>query len=269
MTSISPSSKSSIHNKQQWYRPTVSPEHGVYVMLGVAFLTGAAAAQQWTWATTLAMICAYCGFQAEHPLSLQIKQRRSWKPRFLLWAGIYGGVAGAIALWLFWHRQDTWSLLGIYGAVLVAAIVDAVSVRWRQQKSVLNELVAFSAVCLAAPLAYVATVGSLSTSIIALWLLNTLFFSSAIFSVKLRKIREASIASGLIFHTVAIGIVVVLWQLHWLSPITAAAIGVAILKFGLILWQKDWYCHTKIQHVATLETGAGLIFLAIVALSLL
>ncbi len=269
MTTISPSSKSSIHNKQRWYRPTVSPEHGVYVMLGVAFLTGAAAAQQWTWATTLALICAYCGFQAEHPLSLQIKQRRSWKPRFLLWAGIYGGIASAIAFWLFWHRQDTWSLLGIYGAVVVAAIVDAVSVRWRQQKSVLNELVAFSAVCLAAPLAYVATVGSLSTSIIALWWLNTLFFSSAIFSVKLRKIREASIASGLIFHTVAIGIVVVLWQLHWLSPITAAAIGVAILKFGLILWQKDWYCHTKIQHVATLETGAGLIFLAIVALSLL
>ncbi|VEP12792.1 hypothetical protein H1P_1650014 [Hyella patelloides LEGE 07179] len=43
----SPSPKS-----QQWYRPTVSPEHGVYVMLMVSFLTGAAAAQQWSWQTT-------------------------------------------------------------------------------------------------------------------------------------------------------------------------------------------------------------------------
>lgn len=60
-----------------WYRPTLSPEHGVYVMLVVSFLTGAAAAQQWTWATMLALVCAYCGFQAEHPLSMQIKQRRS------------------------------------------------------------------------------------------------------------------------------------------------------------------------------------------------
>ncbi|MEO0538936.1 MAG: YwiC-like family protein [Cyanobacteria bacterium P01_A01_bin.123] len=53
---------------QQWYRPTLSPEHGVYVMLVVSFLTGAAAAQHWTWVTTLALICAFCGFQAEHPL---------------------------------------------------------------------------------------------------------------------------------------------------------------------------------------------------------
>ncbi len=34
---------------QKWYRPTISPEHGVYVMLVVSFLTGVAAAQQWTW----------------------------------------------------------------------------------------------------------------------------------------------------------------------------------------------------------------------------
>ncbi|MEM1252720.1 MAG: YwiC-like family protein [Cyanobacteria bacterium P01_H01_bin.21] len=266
MTTVSTGSKSP---KQQWYHPTVSPEHGVYVMLGVAFLTGAAAAQQWTWTTTLALVCVYCGFQAEHPLVLQIKQRHSWKPRFLVWTGIYGGIAGAIALWLFWQRHDNWSLPGIYGVVLVAAIVDSVSVRWRQQKSVFNELVTFAAVCLAAPLAYVATVGTLSTGVIALWLLNTLFFSSAIFTVKLRKVREASITSGLIFHTIALGLVVTLWQLHWLAPITAAALGVSLLKFGFILWQKDWYCNTKIQHVAMLETVASLLFLLIVALSLL
>ncbi|MEO1623386.1 MAG: YwiC-like family protein, partial [Cyanobacteria bacterium J06632_3] len=69
--------------QRKWYSPTVSPEHGAYVVLIVSFLTGAAAAQQWTWATTLALLCAFCGFQAEHPLVLQIKQRRSWKPRFL------------------------------------------------------------------------------------------------------------------------------------------------------------------------------------------
>jgi hypothetical protein len=39
-----------------WNRPTVSPEHGVYVVLLVALLTGAAAAQQWTGATSLYQI---------------------------------------------------------------------------------------------------------------------------------------------------------------------------------------------------------------------
>ncbi|WP_235006825.1 YwiC-like family protein [Calothrix rhizosoleniae] len=45
MTTIA--NHSPVPNSQQWYRPTVSPEHGVYVMLIVSFLTGAATAQQW------------------------------------------------------------------------------------------------------------------------------------------------------------------------------------------------------------------------------
>ncbi|MEL7053135.1 MAG: hypothetical protein AAFV85_09030 [Cyanobacteria bacterium J06634_6] len=64
-------------------------------------------------------------------------------------------------------------------------------------------------------------------------------------------------------------LVVLLWQIHWLLPIAAAAFGVALLKFRLILWQKDWYSHTKIHYVAMLETGASLSFFVIAALSLL
>jgi hypothetical protein len=251
------------------YRPTVSPEHGVYVMLLVSFLTGAAAAQQWTWTTTLALICAFSGFQAEHPLTLQIKQRRSWKPRFLLWMGVYGGAAIAIAAYLYWRSSEREALLLIYSAALAATLVDGVLVWQRQQKSVLNELITFAAVCLSAPLAYQVTTGALPLSVIGLWILNTLFFSSAIFSVKLRKVRTASVMSGGVFHALATGIAVLLWQMHWLMPVTAAAFGVALLKFGFILWRKDWYCHTKIQSVAMLETVASLLFLAILALSLL
>ncbi|MEM7061655.1 MAG: YwiC-like family protein [Cyanobacteria bacterium P01_B01_bin.77] len=255
--------------KKQWYHPTVSPEHGAYVVLVLSFLTGAAAAQQWIWATTLALVCAYCGFQAEHPLGLQIRQRRSWKPRFLVWAGGYGGVAGAIALWLFWQQPENWTLLAICGAAVVATLIDGVSVWQRQQRAIWNELITFAAVCLSAPLAYAATVGMVTWPVIGLWLLNALFFSSAIFTVKLRKIKTASIVPGIIFHIVATGIVILLWQVHWLSPVTAAAFGVVLIKFGAILWQKDWYCHTKIQHVAQVETGSSLLFFAIAALSLL
>lgn len=254
---------------QQWYFPTFSPEHGAYMVLAVSFLTGAAAAQQWTGATTLAFVCAYCGFQAEHPLVLQVKQRRSWKPRFLVWAGIYGGIAGAIALWLLWQSQAHTPLLLIYATALLATLIDGLAVWQRQQKSVLNELLVFAAVCLSAPLAYAVTAGTLSEGIIALWVLNTLFFSSAIFTVKLRKRQTDSITPSLVFHGAAAGLVLALWYIQWLSPITATAFGIAILKFGFILWRKDWYLHTKIQQVAKLETGASFLFLVIVALSLL
>jgi len=70
-------------------KPTFSPEHGVYVVLIVSFLVGAELASQWHWATTFALLTAFSAFQAEHPLTLQIKQRSSLKPRFLLWGAVY------------------------------------------------------------------------------------------------------------------------------------------------------------------------------------
>ena len=267
MTSVATSSHSPKFS--QWYRPTFSPEHGVYVMLLVSFLTGCAAAQQWTWTTTLALICGFCGFQAEHPLVWQIKQRKSWKPRLLLWASLYGGMAVAIALWLWWQSSNRLPLLIIYSSAIAALIFDVVSVRHRQQKSRLNELVTFAAVCLSAPLAYTVTTGTIDKTAIALWILNTLFFSSAIFTVKLRKTRTASIVPGIIFHGIGSAIVLTLGLTGWLSPITASAFGVAVVKFILILGQKNWYCTAKIQQVALLETLSSFAFLALVAFSVL
>jgi hypothetical protein len=251
---------------QAWYRPTFSTEHGVYVVLVVSFLTGAAAAQQWTSVTTLALLCAFAGFQAEHPLVLQIKQRRSWKPRFVVWGGIYTGIALGIAVYLCLQAPLLlWLALGATAAFLV----DAISVFYRQQKSVVNELLTFAAVCLAAPFAYVATSGTLTVSVLGLWLLNTLFFSSAIFAVKLRKPQTTSLVPGLIYHAIASLAIVGLWYCGWLAPITALAFGVVLLKFGFILGLQEWYRTTRIQNVAILETSSALVFLLITAISLL
>jgi hypothetical protein len=261
--------QSHIPKSQQWYRPTVSPEHGVYVVLLVSFITGAAAAQQWAWATTLALICAFCGFQAEHPLVLQIKQRRSWKPQFLVWTSIYGGVAIAISLWLMGQTQSWLPLLLIYSGAIAAGFIDGILVWRRQQKSIPNELITFTAVCLSAPLAYTVTTGTISTTAIALWLLNAVFFSSTIFTVKLRKTKTASAIPGVVFHSIATVLVLTLWLVGWLPAVTASAFGVAGLKFMLILGCKDWYCTTKIQRVALLETTASFLFLVIASLPLL
>lgn len=239
-------------------------------MLLVSFLTGAAAAMNWTGATTLALLCAFCGFQAEHPLAVQIKQRRSLKPRLLLWGAVYSALAGAIALYLYWLQGTVFSpLLWIYLAAIAAFLIDAISVLYRGQKSVLNELITFFAVCLSAPLAYLVTTGTLSTTALGLWLLNGLFFSSAIFTVKLRKNKQHPITPGLIYHAIATLLVVGLWAIGWLSPFTAIAFSVALLKLGVILWQKDWYCTTKIQFVALLETGTAFLFLLMTTLSVL
>lgn len=257
-------------NRQAWYRPIFSPEHGVYVMLLVSFLTGTAAAQQWNWATTLALICAFCGFQAEHPWMLQIKQRKSFKPRFWVWGSFYSGIAGAIAFYLYWRQDNLLSpLLWIYLGAIAAVIIDGISVFYREQKSIINELITFAAICLSAPFAYVVTTGTISTTVLGLWLLNSLFFSSAIFTVKFRKDKSHAVTPSLIYHAIASLLITGLWLIGWLSPITALAFSVVLIKFGIILWQRDWYCTTKIQFVAMLETGTALLFLFIAAVSLL
>lgn len=253
-------------NPQAWYRPIFSPEHGVYVVLLVSFLIGAAAAQNWTIATTLALICAFCGFQAEHPLVLQIKQRRSLKPRFLVWGGLYATIALVIAVYL---ALQVPLLLWIYAGAIIAFAVDAIAVFFREQKSILNEFITFAAVCLSVLFAYAVTTGTLTTEAIGLWLLNTLFFSSTIFTVKFRKDKTHSVLPSLLYHTIATLIVIALWQIGWLAPITALAFAVVLLKFALILWQHQWYCTTKIQFVAMLETNTALLFLTIAALSVL
>lgn len=253
-------------NSQAWYRPMLSPEHGVYVVLLVSFLIGAAAAQTWTIATTLALACAFCGFQAEHPLITQIKQRRSLKPRFLIWGGLYGFVSGAIALYLYLQHP---LLLWIYAGAIAALVVDAVSVLQREQKSVFNELITFAAVCLSTPLAYAATTGTLSVSVMGLWALNTLYFSSTIFNIKLRKAKTSSIIPAALYHAIATAIVFALYWFSWLSPVAALAFGLALIKFGIVALNQQWYRTTKIQYVAMLETITAFCFLTIVALSVL
>jgi hypothetical protein len=253
-------------NAQAWYRPTLSHEHGVYVVLLVSFLTGAALAQKWTLSTTLALVCAFFGFQAEHPIVLQLKQRRSFKPRFLVWGSLYSAVSLAIAAWLYLHSPV---LLWLYLGAVIALVVDAVSVLHREQKSISNELITFAAVCLCAPLAYAATTGAISTAAMGLWVLNTLYFSSTIFTVKLRKPKTSSPLPGMVYHAIATLIIAALYSLGWLSLVTSLAFGIALLKFGIIAGNHQWYRTAKIQWVAMLETGTAFCFLTIVALSLL
>lgn len=274
MTTDVSTTTSRVPSQPAWYVPLWSPEHGVYVVLAVAFLTGAAAAQHWTWLTTFSFFCALFGLQAEHPWVLQIKQRKSLKPRLLVWGCLYSGLAGAIALYLYLQVPAPLPLLSIYGAALAAFGVDALAVFYRQQKSLLNEWVTFTAVCLVAPLAYVATTGSLSQTAIALWVLNSLFFTGTLFTLKLRKVHPALtlsfvIGRAMLYHAIAALLVVGLWHFGALSALTASAYSLALLKAGLLLWQHDWYRNTPIRWVALIETATAFGFGALVCLSLL
>ncbi|MGD1918275.1 MAG: YwiC-like family protein [Pleurocapsa sp.] len=258
------------HNKKKKvtrvFRPTLSPEHGVLLVLFGSFLTGAALAQQWTYTTTIALICAFFALQAEHPYIVQIKLRKSLKPRYMLWAVVYSAIALFLAVWL-WFQASV--LLWLYILAMVGLVADAISVIKGKHKSRVNEIIGFAAICLAAPLAYGATTGDLNLEAMAIWILNTLFFSSAVYTIKIRRKKTAAMKPGLIYHGVAALIVFSLYIFNYLSLATALSFTVAIIKLGTVFGFQDWYRQAKFHAIAIFETRFALIYIAIASISLL
>jgi hypothetical protein len=255
-----------INHQKPWYVPTFSQEHGVYAILFVSFLIGASAAQTWNLKTTLALIMAFMAFQAEHPLVWQIKQRKNIKPRLIIWGGIYSLVALILGIYLAIKIP---LLVWIYLGGIIALIVDITAVFYRQQRSIINEIVTFGAVCLSTPFAYSVTLGKIDSNILALWLFNTLFFVSAIFRVKLRKSKTSSLLPVSIYHVLAIAIISLLCFINQLQITTAIAFVIPLFTFAIVSWQIDWYQKAKIHYVALIETLISLIFFLITSLSLL
>jgi len=253
-------------NKKRWYQPTFSPEHGVLLVLLGAVLTGASLAQHWIGDTSWACLAAFLALQAEHPVVVQIKRRRKWRPRYVVWASVYGGFAGAIALHLCLHHPV---LFWIVGAGIIALGIDLLSVFQRNQKAIVNEIAMFSSICLSTLFVYGATTGEITFQAVGLWILNSLFFSGAVFSVKLRKAKTSSLTGGFVFHGVAIALITILCTIGWLSLLTALVFAVSLLKLIVITGWQQWYRTCRFEHVARFETYFALIYTALAALTVL
>lgn len=253
-------------HKKRWYQPTISPEHGVLLVLLGAVLTGASLAQTWTTDTSWACLAAFLGLQAEHPAIVQVKQRRQWRPRYLVWAGIYGGIALAIALWLTLQHPVLWWILS---AGILALCLDVFAVFQRNHKAIANEIVMFSAICLSTLFVYGATTGDITLQAVGMWILNSLFFSSAIYSVKLRKKKTKSLLPGMLYHVIATALVAILYFVGCLSPFTALIFLVALLKLLVISIWKNWYRTCRFEHIARFETYFALTYTCLAALSVL
>lgn len=257
---------SRIRSGKPWYRPTFSPEHGVLLVLLGAILTGASLAQTWTWETTLACLGAFFGLQAEHPFIVQVKQRSGWKPRYIFWAGFYGSVAIAIATWLTYQHPF---LIWVCGGVAIAMGFNVWAVFQHRQKAIDIEIAMFAAICLATLFVYGTTADLLTLQAIGLWVLNTLFFASAVFTIKLRKIKTSCLQGGFKYHGAASVCIALLYSLGWLKLLTALTFAVALLKLAVVVRLRDWYCNCRFEYIARFETYFALGYTALVCLTLL
>ncbi|MEB3321424.1 MAG: YwiC-like family protein [Synechococcaceae cyanobacterium] len=249
-----------------WWQPTLSHQHGPLVALLVSFLLGAAGSQNWSMGTTAALVVVLMAFQAEHPLVQQIRRRRALQPRLLLWAGLYGALALGLGAVLAWHTPVLIALAGLAAAALG---LDALAVLQRRQRGLGHELLAFAAVCLAAPFAWVAGSGSLEPQAMGLWALCSLYFGSSVALLKLRRDPDSDLRPVLLIAGFSLALLLLGWRGELLGPLEAATYGVALLKGGWLLRRLENYRAAPIGRVAAIETGSALLFLLLAALALL
>ena len=266
MTISSTTRKSNTKKASIWARPTFIPEHGVLLVLFGSFLTGAALAQQWTYSTTLALVCAFFALLAEHPYIVQIKLRKKLRPRYILWGAVYGTIALFLAIFLGFQSLP---LIWLYILAIVGLIADGIFAFKGKHKSIANEIIGFAGICLAAPLAYGATIGSLSLQAMAIWILNTLFFSSAVYTIKLRRKKTKAFKLGIIYHCFATIIVGGLYILDYLSLVTALCFAIALIKLFVVFIFQQWYRKARFHYIALFETRFALLFIAIASISVL
>lgn len=148
-------------------------------------------------------------------------------------------------------------------------LFDGIATVKGKHKAIFNELVSFATICLAAPLAYGATTGSISLEAMAIWLLNTLFFSSAIYTIKLRRKKTAAFKPGVIYHCCAATIVIGLYSFNCLFWVTALSFSLALIKLGVVFVFQKWYRKTRFHNIAIFETRFALLYVAIASISLL
>ena len=110
---------------------------------------------------------------------------------------------------------------------------------------------------------------NLSVEAITIWMLNTLFFGSAIFTIKLRRKKTSSFKPGILYHLIASLIVTGFFILGWLKLFTALAFTVVLIKFAVIVSFRKWYQKARFHSVALLETRFALVYVAIAAISVL
>lgn len=246
----------SAKSKRTWFKPVLSGEHGASISLAVCFFLGVWFAGRWNGNTSLALAAAVAGFELQLPL-VRLLRRKRLDPRLIIWTILYGIVTVSSALTL-WLRVP--ALGRIYAVGAAVLLINLFWVYRGDQKSIPNELSIFTGLCLALPFAYTATTGFMAQDLLGLWLLCTLVFSSAIFTVRLRLFGDPAVTKATVYHIVALAMVFLLVRVNLLPPALAWTFLIPLAKLVVILLWMDRYRRLKLTHIGLIETALAIIF---------
>lgn len=233
-------------HKTTWLFPR---EHGAWGILLVPYLTAVAIAGGWTLPVLVGLAAVLLVFLARAPLELLfVPQSRGRPPgltqqnvrRFALLYGLSAVACGGLLVLI-------WEFYLLLALAALAALLFGVRVRaaWRgTERSWRAELAATSGLTLSALAGWVVSTGGISKTGILVWLLNWVFFASAMLYVKSRiraqmaqHRREVNDPSGFVvaFHLAVMLFVVALVSFRWASPLVAVPFALAAMRAGWAL----------------------------------
>lgn len=218
-------------------------EHGSWALLYGPFVIVILAFGSFDFRTLLLFVSLTALFLTHEPLAklsrtsaatVGVKRVRYWK-KWLLGYAITGLISG---LWLL-LRYDLWFLLP--AGVLIGSflIVNLYFVSRRQDRQLLSELLGVLGLTTSGPITYYVVTGALDSTAFVIWIVCLLYFSSAVFYVKMRVSRftgrEARFQTTLCiaYHLFLVMALAFLVQAGWIP-------GLIVLGFIPLLIRSAW-----------------------------
>jgi hypothetical protein len=200
-------------------------EHGAWALLYGPFLAVVLAFGDLQIQTLLLFITLTAVFLAHEPLSRLARldksasaSRRLYWTRWLIIYLLIAAVAGGLLVFCF----ELWLLIPFGGAVLLLLLAHVYLISNRLERSVAGELLGVVGLTSGAPASYYALQGRFDQPTLIAWVLVFLYFSSAIFYVKMRVSRFSAstkssgslkIRNCVLYHTLLLAVVLLLtWK---------------------------------------------------------
>jgi hypothetical protein len=178
-----------------------------------------------------------------------------------LWTWIYFFLTFTSGICVFINVTEFKYLLPF---IIIAGLIFLLLTKLKLHKTILSEFLTFAVLSILGLIAYNPHNNTSLTSLFPLWLLMFLYFSSAIFLVKIR-FERVNITGILLYITVSAVVLLLTWGnvlIIWL------VISLMLLRFLPITIFRNKFKNMKITTIGFIETGFQILFLACILVSL-
>lgn len=257
-------------------KPPIPKEHGAWAMLYAPLLIALLFAGRFEMPALLFVLVVSVAFLAHEPLATlarfhaaqttrkeKLEQARTW---LIVYAII---IAPACVLLLFSYRR--WHLLTLGALLLVLLGLHTYLTAKRVERQFTGEILGVLSLTLTAPAAYYVALGQFDKIAWWLWILNLLYFSSAVFYVKMRVSRSVKKPDANLltwqcawYHALLlVGISLLVWR-GWFSLLVLIAFAPVIGRAFSAMWLEEKRLNLKRLGLAELGyTLAFMLFLLI------